>query len=125
MSTRANDRVIRVGGACGFWGESPSATSQLLAGGNLDYIVYDYLAEITMSILARARAGNPELGYATDFVSAVLEPNLGEIARQGVRIISNAGGVNPRACAKAICRLIEDAGLDLTVDRKSVCRERV
>ena len=115
MSTRTNDRVIKVGGACGFWGESPSATSQLLAEGNLDYIVYDYLAEITMSILARARAANPELGYATDFVSAVLEPNLGEIARQGVRIISNAGGVNPRACAKAIRRLIEDAGLNLTV----------
>ena len=115
MSTRTNDRVIRIGGACGFWGESPSATSQLLVEGNLDYIVYDYLAEITMSILARARAANPELGYATDFVSAVLEPNLGEIAKQGVTIISNAGGVNPRACAKAIRRLIEDAGLDLTV----------
>jgi len=115
MSTRTNDRVIRIGGACGFWGESPSATSQLLVEGNLDYIVYDYLAEITMSILARARARNPELGYATDFVSAVLEPNLEEIAKQGVTIISNAGGVNPRACAQAIRQLIEIAGLDLTV----------
>lgn len=115
MQIPPKDKTIRVGGACGFWGESPSATSQLLAAGNLDYIVYDYLAEITMSILARARASNSEMGYADDFVSAVLEPNLAEIARQGVRIISNAGGINPRACANTIRRLIEEAGLDLTV----------
>jgi len=109
------DKVVRIGGACGFWGESAFSTPQLLADGKLDYIVYDYLAEITMSIMARARAANPELGYATDFVSAVLKPNLTEIAGQGVKIISNAGGVNPRACAAAIQALIDAAGLDLAV----------
>jgi hypothetical protein len=109
------DKIIRIGGACGFWGESGVATPQLLATGNLDYIVYDYLAEITMSIMARARSAKPEFGYAVDFVTAVLKPNLGEIARQGVKIISNAGGVNPAACAAAIQQLIDAEGLDLKV----------
>ena len=115
MEKSGRDKIIRVGGACGFWGESPQATAQLLTDGRLDYIVYDYLAEITMSIMARARAARPELGYATDFVTAVLKPNLPKIARQGVKIISNAGGVNPAACAEAIRLLIADAGLDLRV----------
>ncbi len=109
------ERVIRVGGASGFWGESSGATAQLLAGGGLDYLVYDYLAEITMSILARARAADPALGYAVDFVTAALKPNLAEMARQGVKVISNAGGVNPAACAAAVRKLIDAAGLDLQV----------
>ncbi len=109
------DRTIRIGGASGFWGEADVATPQFLAAGGLDYIVYDYLAEITMSIMARARAADPARGYATDFVSAVLKPHLAEIARQKVTIISNAGGVNPQACGEAIRWLIAEAGLDLTV----------
>lgn len=108
-------KVIRIGGASGFWGDAAMATPQLLAGGGLDYIVYDYLAEITMSIMARARAEKPEAGFATDFVSQAMKPNLTEIARQKVKIISNAGGVNPEACAAAVRALIADRGLDLKV----------
>ena len=106
---------IRIGGASGFWGDAAMSTPQLLAAGGLDYIVYDYLAEITMSIMARARAEKPEAGYATDFVSLALKPNLVEIARQKVKIISNAGGVNPQACAAAVRALIAERGLDLNV----------
>ncbi|MBT8079726.1 MAG: DUF1446 domain-containing protein [Gammaproteobacteria bacterium] len=109
------DKILRIGGASGFWGESAAAMPQFLGAGNLDYIVFDYLAEITMSIMARARARDPGLGYATDFVSAMLAPQLSEFAAQKVRIVSNAGGVNPVACAEAIRRLIDDAGLDLKV----------
>ena len=107
--------IIRVGGASGYWGESAMATPQLLADRSVDFLVYDYLAEITMSILARARAKDPAMGYATDFISAVLKPNIREIAAQGVRVVSNAGGVNPEACAEAARAVIGEAGLDLRV----------
>ena len=106
-------KSIRIAGASGFWGDAARATPQLLAGGKVDFIVYDYLAEITMSIMARARAKNPQAGYAVDFVSAAMKPNLVEIARQGVRVVSNAGGVNPQACAVALRAVIADLGLDL------------
>jgi hypothetical protein len=109
------DKTIRIGGASGFWGDASRSTPQLLDQGDVDVIVYDYLAEITMSIMARARAKNPDTGYALDFVSAVLKPNLKQIAQQGVKIISNAGGVNPKACAEAVRHIIKEQGLDLKV----------
>ena len=108
-------KKIRIGGASGFWGDSVIATPQLLNGNNLDFIVYDYLAEITMSILARARAKDPEKGYALDFVSSVLKLNLRQIADQKIKVISNAGGVNPEACAEAIRLLLNELKIDLKV----------
>ncbi len=111
----ASSTSVRIGGGSGFWGESDMAVPQLLASGRIDYIAFDYLAEITMSILARARAKNPEAGYATDFVTDVIAPNLQDIAKQGVKLLSNAGGVNPLACAREIEKLIAEAGLNLKV----------
>lgn len=108
-------KTIRIGGASGYWGESMMATPQLLQVEGMDYLVYDFLAEITMSILARARAASPEMGYATDFISGVLKPNLREIADKKVKILTNAGGVNPEACGAAARELIKEAGLDLKV----------
>ena len=107
--------IVRIGGASGYWGESAMATPQLLADRSVDFLVYDYLAEITMSIMARARAGDPAVGYATDFISAVLKPNIRKIAAQGVKLVSNAGGVNPDACAEAARAVVAEAGLDLKV----------
>lgn len=108
-------KSVRIGGASGFWGDSVVATPQLLNNNNLDFIVYDYLAEITMSIMARARAKDPKMGYAVDFVTSVLQLNLRQIAEQKVKILSNAGGVNPESCAEAIRKLVKDQNLNLNV----------
>lgn len=108
-------RSLKIGGASGFWGDAALATGQLLAMGGLDFIVYDYLAEITMAVLARARARDPAQGFAGDFVAAAMAPNLTAIAGQGVRIVSNAGGVNPQGCAAALRAEIARQGLALKV----------
>ena len=107
--------TIRVAGASGFWGDAAKATQQLLEVPDLDYIVYDYLAEITMSIMARARAKDPAQGYARDFISAAVVPNLQAISDRGVKVLSNAGGVNPEACAEALRTAITEKGFDLKV----------
>ncbi len=108
-----SERKVRIGGASGAWGDSPGAFAQLLGAG-VDYLVMDYLAEVTMSLLARARMKDPEAGYPPDFV-AYLKPVLPEIARRRVRIASNAGGVNPAGCKRALEAIIGALGLDLRV----------
>ncbi|MAV34067.1 MAG: terpene utilization protein AtuA [Planctomycetaceae bacterium] len=108
-------KTIKIGCASGFWGDSNMSTPQLLASGELDYLVFDYLAEITMSIMARQRAKNADYGYAHDFVSKVMRDALPDIAAQGVKVISNAGGVNPQSCGRAIEKLLEQLGLNLSV----------
>ncbi len=106
---------VRIGGASGYWGETAVAMPQFLADPDLDYIVFDYLAEITMSIMARSRAKDPHMGYAPDFISQMIIPHASDIKKQGVKIISNAGGVNPMACGAALRSALKQANIDLTV----------
>ena len=114
-------KTVNIAGASGYWGESAMATPQLLSAHKsgdvkLDYIVYDYLAEITMSILARAKAKDPDRGgYARDFVESVIRPHARDIAETGIKLIANAGGVNPEACGRAARKIIAEAGLNLKV----------
>src|SRR4030095_3423770 len=98
-------KTVRIGGASGFWGDSSVGAPQLVRHGDIDYLVFDYLAELTMSILAAARLRKPELGSATDFVTVTMKALLGEIAERGIRVVSNAGGMNPHGCAQAISAL--------------------
>jgi hypothetical protein len=106
---------VRIGGACGFWGDSAMATPQLLQVPDLQYLVYDYLAETTMAILAKARAKDLALGYATDFVQAVMAPHLKAIHERGIKVIANAGGLNPEGCRDALLQVAKQQGIALRV----------
>jgi hypothetical protein len=94
-------RIVRVASGQGFWGDWLEAPRRQVEGGHIDYLMLDYLAEVTMSILQKQKERDPRLGYARDFVGAI-ESVLPAIVERGVRVIANAGGVNPPACAAAV-----------------------
>jgi len=108
-------KTVRIGGASGFWGDSSVGAPQLVRQGRVDYLVFDYLAELTMSILAAARLRKPELGYATDFVEVTMKTLLKDIMARNIRVVSNAGGINPHGCAAAIATLAAEQGLDVKI----------
>ncbi|TYR33116.1 DUF1446 domain-containing protein [Mesorhizobium microcysteis] len=107
-------KTVRIGGACGFWGDSALGPVQLARSGMVDYLVFDYLAELTMSLLARARAKDPALGFAPDFVD-VVKLILKDVAARKIRLVANAGGMNPSACAAALRAVCEGAGVPLRI----------
>jgi hypothetical protein len=108
-------RIVRIANAGGYWGDDPYALRrQVLGETSLDYVSMDFLAEITMSILQKQHARDPGAGYARDFVQQV-EPLLPEILRRGIKIVTNAGGVNPKACAEALFAAARAQGLSITI----------
>ena len=105
---------VRIGNCSGFYGDRLVAMREMLTGGDLDYLTGDYLAELTMLILARDRAKSPDRGYAKTFLKQ-LEDCLGTALERGVRIVANAGGLNPAGLAAAVRALAERLGLDVNV----------
>jgi hypothetical protein len=111
---KPTDKIVRIGGACAFYGDSSVAPTQLLRAG-VDYLVLDYLAEATMSVLGAMRQKRDTLGYAHDFTEWVWKDNLRLIRETGTRIVTNAGGVNPRACLARMKQIAAEAGLSFRI----------
>ena len=102
-------QVVRVAAGQGFWGDWLEAPRRQVEGGPVDYLMLDYLAEVTMSILQKQKERDPRMGYARDFLGAI-ESVLPAIVERGVKVIANAGGVNPVACAQALRELAAAMG---------------
>lgn len=109
------DRVVRIGGGSAYFADSALGVPQLLAAGGLDYLVFDYLAEASMGMLGRQRRGDPPICYPADFLNVHVGPHLHEIARQGIRIVANAGALDPLGLARAVEARIAAEGLSLKV----------
>src|SRR5687768_10576096 len=103
--------MIRIASGQGFWGDQIDAPKQQIEGGPIDYLMLDYLAEVTMSILQKQRGRDPAAGYARDFVPLMGEM-LPSIIRKGIRVVANAGGVNPEACRTAVRHAADQAALE-------------
>ncbi|HEU4564362.1 MAG TPA: acyclic terpene utilization AtuA family protein [Gemmatimonadaceae bacterium] len=94
-------RIVRVASGQGFWGDWLEAPRRQVEGGPIDYLMLDYLAEVTMSILQKQKERDPSMGYARDFIGA-MESVFPAVVERGVKVVANAGGVNPTACAAAV-----------------------
>jgi hypothetical protein len=102
--------TVRIGNGQGFWGDSPDAAYELLTRGPVDYVGLDYLAEVTLSIMMRQRLRDPRKGYATDFIG-FLKRALPVIAEKGVKVVTNAGGLNPGGCREEVAKVARDLGI--------------
>ena len=114
MSKDSSKRV-KIGGAAGMWGDSMLATPQLIAVPGMNYLMYEGLAEITMSILTRAHAKDPKQGYGIDIINTMIADHLEEINQRGIKVITNAGGVNPEAAAARLAEIGREKGLNLKI----------
>ena len=106
----AGPATVRVAGGQGFWGDWLEAPYRQVTGGPVDYLMMDYLAEVTMSILQKQKSRDPQRGYATDFITQ-MERILPTIVERGIKVTANAGGVNPKACANAVAQVARKVGL--------------
>jgi len=103
-------QTIRVAAGQGFWGDLPEAPVQQVEGGPIDYLMLDYLAEVTMSIMQKQKARDPNAGYAKDFIP-LMKRILPTCVERNIRVTANAGGVNVRGCADAVVRVAHELGL--------------
>jgi hypothetical protein len=108
-------RVVKIGGACGAYGDSTLAVPQLLRAPDLDYLILDYLSEPVMAAFAKLAMAEPDAGYPPDFLNVHIGPFLHEIVSRGIKVVSNAGALRPRALAKALERHAREKGLAIRV----------
>ena len=104
-----SERSVRIAAGQGFWGDWLEAPVRQVQGGPVDYLMMDYLAEVTMSIMQKQRSRDPRAGYARDFVE-MIGRILPDLASRNVKVIANAGGVNPESCRAAVAEVISKAG---------------
>ena len=103
-------KLVRIANGQGFWGDSIDAPVRLVEAGGIDYLTLDYLAEVTLSIMQKQRRKDPQLGYATDFVD-LMKRVLPQLKAKGIRVVANAGGVNPEACRAAVLEVARKLGV--------------
>ena len=108
------ERVIKIANGQGFWGDSPQAPIDLVQNCDIDYLTMDYLAEVTLSIMQKQKNKNPKAGYALDFIK-FLKVALHDIKTKKIKIVTNAGGVNPSQCTKEIIKLAKELGVNLKI----------
>lgn len=108
-------KSVRIGGACAFAGDSILGPRQLVTVPGMQYLVFDYLAEMTLSAFAHARQQDPQLGYATEFIELTMREILPACARHGIKIVANCGGLNPSGCVQALANLQEELGSNLKI----------
>src|SRR5437764_831526 len=104
MTAARGPSPVRIAAGQGFWGDRREAPYRQVTGGPIDYLMMDYLAEVTMSILQKQNSRDPSVGYATDFVP-LMERILPTVVERGIKVTANAGGVNPQACAQAVAEV--------------------
>ena len=109
------NKQVRIGCASAFYGDSQLSARQLVDSGDIQYLVFDYLAEVTMAILSQAKAKNENLGYAVDFVTVAMKDVLADCAEKGIKVIANAGGVNVPSCILALQSLCKELDLSLNI----------
>ena len=107
-------KVIRIANGQGFWGDSIDAPVKLINDGPIDYLTLDYLAEVTLSIMQRQKLKRPDAGYAHDFVE-LIDRVLPALVSKNIKVISNAGGVNPEACRDALLEIAKAKGIDIKI----------
>ncbi len=111
-----SNKKVRIGCASAFYGDSQLSARQLVDLGDIDYLVFDYLAEVTMAILSRAKAKNESYGYAVDFVTVAMKDVLADCAKKGIKVIANAGGVNVPSCIAALQTLCTELDINLNIN---------
>src|SRR5947208_3709149 len=102
---------LRIGNGCGFWGDNLDAPVRLAESGRLDYLTLEYLAELTMSILALQKQRDPAAGYAHDFLDVLKRLTPALRGQPNLKVVTNAGGMNPAGCGSGAKAVLADAGL--------------